>query len=197
MIMKGYRRIIFCAAWLLVQLAGAQSVKFYSPGFEAGVKSHLGVDSTATVTAAQLDTIRTLNLSGLAITDIRDVANLPNIQKLNLRYNEIDNVEPLVALDSLREVDLSHNQLASIHVLSFACSERMTVDVSFNAISDFSAFRTLTPCCFHLEGVGLQKLRKVTVGDITDLIDRYLQPGTMVQITDITTLIDRYLQQGQ
>ena len=184
-------------AWLLIQLAGAQSVTFYSPMFEAGVKYHLGVDSAATVTAAQLDTIRTLNLSGLGITDIRDVANLPNIQRLNLRYNEIDNVEPLVALDSLREVDLSHNRLASIHVLSFACSDRMTVDVSFNAISDFSAFHTLTPCCFHLEGVGLQKLKAVTVNDITELIDRYLQPGTMVQITDITTLIDRYLQQGQ
>ena len=195
--MNGYRRFIFGMAWLLAQLACAQSVKFYSPVFEAGVKYHLGVDSAATVTAAQLDTIRTLDLSGLAITDIRDVVNLPNIQKLNLRYNEIDNVEPLVALDSLREVDLSHNRLASIHVLSFACSERMTVDVAFNAISDFSAFHTLTPCCFHLEGMGLQKLPAVTVSDITSLIDRYLQPGTMVKVIDITTLIDRYLQQGQ
>lgn len=35
----------------------------------------------------------------------------------------------------------------------------------------------------------------ISVEDITNLIDEYLQPGSTVQITDITDLIDRYLEQ--
>ena len=40
-----------------------------------------------------------------------------------------------------------------------------------------------------------QKIEIVTLEDITQLIDQYLEPGSNILLTDITDLIDRYLEQ--
>lgn len=134
----------------------AQGVTFYSPDIERGVKLHLGLEDGVSVRASQLDTITRIDLSALAISDLRDVVMLPNLKVVNLSDNEIDDVTPLAELDSLQEVDLSKNQLESINALAFSHATRMMVDVAFNYIKDFSCFQTLTPCCFTIEGSSLQ-----------------------------------------
>ena len=48
---------------------------------------------------------------------------------------------------------------------------------------------------FRLYYIGKADIEKVTVSDITDLIDLYLSDGGKVSITDITDLIDIYLTQ--
>lgn len=137
----------------------AQGVAFYSPGIERGVKLHLGLAEGDVVTSSQLDTISRIDLSALAISDLRDMVMLQNLKAVNLSDNEIDDVTPLAELDSLQEVDLSKNQLESINALVFSHSTRMMVDVAFNYINDFSCFQTMTPCCFTIEGSSLQEDR--------------------------------------
>ena len=153
--MNRYISFIFVMISFAVTAYG-QEVKFRSSEFEIGVRQHLGMDDTGKITVQHTDTITTLDLSGLGISDIRDVEYLPKLRKVNLDFNEVSDVSPLVNLDSLRSVSLRYNGLQSIHVMAFANSPEMTVDVSFNQIEDFSCFNALTPCRFTVEGAFLQ-----------------------------------------
>ncbi len=148
--MIGFLMVIFHTALF------AQTVTFRSTEIENGVKYHLGLSASDKVTRAQLDTITQLNLSGLGITDVSDIRLMPHIRQIDLSHNKIDEVRPLALLDSLRQLDLSYNRLESINMLAFSNAEKMEVDVSFNKISDFSLFNSLTPCMFTFEGLGLQ-----------------------------------------
>ncbi len=148
--------IIWCLTILAHISLSAQSVQFHSTKFEAGVKYHLGLTESENITANQLDTITQLNLSGLGLTDIRDVRFLANLRRIDLSHNMIDNVGALAKLDSLRSADLSYNLLEDINMLAFSYSEKMDVDVSFNKISDLSLFDAITACRFTIEGAGLQ-----------------------------------------
>lgn len=134
-----------------------QQPTFVSHEMEAGVRLHLGIDDTAPLTAEQLASITSIDLSSMGITDISDIAYMPNLESLNLRDNGIRDITPLLVLESLRDVDLSYNDLSSIFALSFSRSEEMKVDVAFNHIGSFSCFSTFTPCRFTIKGAGLQQ----------------------------------------
>ena len=134
----------------------AQKVNFYSSEFASGVRQHLELDSTSQVLQSQMDTITSINLSGLGIKDIRDVVYLPSVTYLDLSYNKLTDISPLLALDSLRYVDLSYNHLENINVLALSCADSMEVDVSNNYLTDFCYFFTPTVCAFNLVGMYLQ-----------------------------------------
>lgn len=152
------KRIYYTICFSILGLLSAysQGVKFTSPLFEYGIREHLRIDASEEVTAEQLDTIRSIDLSGLGLTDIQDVTFLSHVRHLNLQCNDIRDVSPLTVLDSLTYIDLSRNQLESINVLAFSHSPRMTVDVAFNHITDFSCFQSLTSCRFTISGSSLQ-----------------------------------------
>ena len=147
----------------------AQHVSFRSDVIEAAVRSHIKLDPTASIEAAQLDTITKLNLSGLQLTDIRDLRMISNIQSLDLSYNNLEDISPLATLDLLNDLNLSHNELESINMLSFSYSNEMYVNVAFNYITDFSFFNTLTPCNFEIFGAGLQKEKNAPFFDVNYL----------------------------
>ena len=148
------RRILLyiLMALLRVAVVSAQQVTFVSPGFEQGVKMHLGLDSAAVVTQAQTDTITAIDLSGLGITDVRDVVHLPAVQRLNLAFNDIRDVAPLAELDSLHYLDLRGNGLKNIDMLAWACSDSMVVNVAHNHILDFGRMLLPTRCRFTFAG---------------------------------------------
>ena len=65
------KKIASIAVLMMTALvAQAQKVTFYSPEFENGVRHHIGLGESDDVLQTQTDTITTLNLSGLEITDI-------------------------------------------------------------------------------------------------------------------------------
>lgn len=134
----------------------AQKVNFYSSEFANGVRQHLELDSTSQVLQSRMDTITSINLSGLGIKDIRDVVYLPSVKYLDLSYNKLTDISPLLALDSLRYVDLSYNHLENINVLALSCADSMEVDVTNNYLTDFCYFFTPTVCAFNLVGMYLQ-----------------------------------------
>ena len=142
---------------VLTVTASAQTVTFFSPEFELGVKAHLGLEENDEVPQSRMDTITSIDLSGLGITDLRDVVYLPVVKELDLSRNDITNTFPLTVLDSLQLLDLSGNDLESINPLLFSNSDKMTVIVANNYISDFSLFFSPTFCQFTLMGMGLQQ----------------------------------------
>lgn len=151
------RKIVSIAIIMVVALAArAQKVTFYSEVFEAGVRSHIGIGASEDVLQTQMDTITVLDLSGLAITDIRDAVYLTAITNLDLSYNKIRDVSPLLPLATLRTLDLSNNLLESINILAFIQAEEMEVDVANNYIGDFSYFYSPNLCSFTFWGMSMQ-----------------------------------------
>lgn len=173
-------RIFITIATLLIfeTLTFGQSIMFRSSKFEAGIRQHMGLGTEDAVTSTMLDTITKVDLSGLGITTIQDVELLPNIQWIDLSHNEIEDIAPLSLLDSLRFVNLSHNMLESISMLTFSQAEEMSVDVSFNYISDFSCFNTITPCIFSIAGAGLQQDKNAPFFDVYQLYADVNDDGT-------------------
>ncbi|MBR5634683.1 MAG: hypothetical protein IKW78_05860, partial [Prevotella sp.] len=161
------KKIVMLALFLTIVLAvRAQKVTFYSPEFEFGVKLHLGLDESDDVLQSQMDAITEIDLSGLGITDIRDVVYLPNVEVLNLSYNYIDDVSALLPLESLRELDLSYNRLKSINILAFVEMDKMMVDISNNQIEDLSFFYAPIQCQFVFIGSELQAYNNFLFGDV-------------------------------
>ena len=155
--MKTRIMIILLAA--LAVTASAQTVTFFSPEFEWGVKVHLGLEEDDEVLQSQMDTITSIDLSGLGITDLRDVVYLSKVKELDLSNNGITNTFPLTVLDSLQLLNLSSNGLESINPLVFCSADNMTVMVANNYISDFSFLFSPTHCQFTLMGMGLQQVK--------------------------------------
>lgn len=159
--------IILAAAMTLT--AQAQKVTFNSEGIEAGVRHHLGLDANTDILQSQTDTITAIDLSGLGITDLRDIVYLPNLKTLDLSDNEITNVGPLNVLDSLRDLSLRENYLESINLLAFSNAEKMMVDVTANYIGDFSYLFDCIKCQFTLIGMGRQKVKDAPFLDVCQL----------------------------
>lgn len=155
--MKTRIMIILLAA--LTLSVSAQKVAFLSPEFERGVKVHLGLEEDDEVLQSQMDTITSIDLSGLGITDLRDVVYLSKVKELDLSNNGITNTFPLTVLDSLQLLNLSSNGLESINPLVFCSADKMTVMVANNYISDFSFLFSPTHCQFTLMGMGLQQVK--------------------------------------
>lgn len=145
--------MIFCLAALQ---SAAQEVTFFSAEVEAGVRQHLHIAESAAISMAQLDTITQLDLSHRGISDVRDLPLMPNLRMLDLSDNQLDDLQPLALLDSLEWLDLRFNNLKGINQLFYTGAKKLTINVGFNHIRDFSLFWTLSLCNFTLEGTGLQ-----------------------------------------
>ena len=163
------RIIILIAAACLAFSARSQTVSFYSPEFEIGVKAHLGLGLDDPVIQSQTDTITMLNLSNLGITDIRDLCYLPNVRNLNLSTNGISDISPLLALDSLQRVDLSWNKLENIDVLAFSSSGEMLVYIGYNYIQDFGFLMSPSVCHLTIIGMGGQLEKNAPYFDVCNL----------------------------
>ena len=149
--------IVLFFALVSVMALQAQKITFVSDEFRDGVKLHLGLTGDDDVLQEQTDTITVIDLSGLHISDIRDVVFLPKVTVLNLADNLVADLSPLTVLDSLCFLNLQNNGLYDIDALAFSVSRSMTVDVSLNYITDFSYIMALTSCQFTLIGTQEQR----------------------------------------
>ena len=149
--------------------ASAQEMSFHSEEFAMGIRQHVGLGEEDIVLQIHTDTITVIDLSGLGITDIRDVECLSNVKMLDLSHNSISNTFPLTTLDSLCFVNLSDNLLESINPLVFSNAERMLVDISYNYIEDFSFFFTPAHCQFTLLGMDLQSQKDAPYFEVYQL----------------------------
>ena len=164
------KRLAIVSSLIIAALAmPAQNVNFYSTEFAEGVREHLDLEPDSQVSQAWMDTITSINLSGLGIKDIRDVVYLPAVKYLDLSYNELTDIGPLLPLDSLRYVNLSCNRLENINVLALSCADSMEVDIMNNYLSDFSYFFTPTLCQFNLVGMYLQLDKAAMYMDVSHL----------------------------
>lgn len=171
----------------------AQNVVFHSAEFEAGVKVHLRMSQEDSVLIAQTDTITAIDLSGLGIKDIRDVAWLNHVRKLNLSKNNITDIEPLLLADSLREVNLRDNDVEDIAPLIFSRSDSMLVNVSNNYIDDFSMFFRPTHCTFTLQGMAYQSVKNAPYLSVYNFYSEVSNKGVACVAYRVYTNIDKQI----
>ena len=135
----------------------AQKVSFISEELMMGVKNHLGFADADEVFQTQTDTITAINLSGLGICDISDLASLQNVSWIDLSDNNIEDVSPLTSLEHLHYVNLKRNKLETINPLIYACTDSLYVNVADNYIKDYKYLFSVTSCPLLIEGMGAQK----------------------------------------
>lgn len=176
--MKNYIKIVL-ALLCLVAKAQGQDVNFVSPVVEKGVRQHLGISEDTAISFSQLDTITFLDLSRRGVTDIQDIKLMPNLRVIDLSDNAVKDLHPLAVLDSLEYVDLRYNSLKSINGLFFSTSKKMIVNVSFNNISDFSLFCSISSCDFTIDGTGLQQNEDAPYFDVYQLYADVNEAGAM------------------
>ena len=76
-----------------------------------------------------------LNLGGLGITDISDLAECTELRNLDLRDNKISDLSPLSELTGLEQLCLWNNQVTDLSPLLGMCDLRY-LDVDTNKVSD-------------------------------------------------------------
>ncbi|MBC1480304.1 KxYKxGKxW signal peptide domain-containing protein, partial [Listeria seeligeri] len=95
------------------------------------------------VTQAELDSITSLNIWEVGITNLSGVENLTSLTNLSIDHSQISDISPLAGLTSLRELDLASNQISDISPLA-GLTSLDSLDLASNQISDISLLAGLT-----------------------------------------------------
>jgi Leucine-rich repeat (LRR) protein len=109
----------------------------------------------------QLTNLRTLNLSGAAVTDLTPIRNLTELVDLNLSHTQVKDLTPLRYSNKLERLDIGQTDVTDISVLEKMPELRELILIELN-VSDFNFLAYLSK---------LQKLnlRKSKISDLTPL----------------------------
>ncbi|MBR6007108.1 MAG: protein kinase [Clostridia bacterium] len=131
--------------------SGKNSSVFASQSFEAAFREKYGVEGK--VTEEDLLDYRKLDLSGMGLTNIYDLAKFKNLTELRLGYrdsgdggfdsNNFTDISALSALTKLQYLDLDGNMLSDLSPLS-GLTDLEYLSLGGTGISDLSALRDMT-----------------------------------------------------
>ena len=133
-------RICCCVAAAVLIVCGvlygasAASVTVTDPQLRAALEARL---NTTELTAAQMETLTDLDLSGKGIADLTGLEAAKNLKTLSLRGNRVTDLSPLAGLTSLETLDLDENQVTSLAPLSGLDSLRV-LHLADNEVSDLT-----------------------------------------------------------
>ena len=155
---KVMKKYIYIALYLLSSTTTySQNYLFADTLIQYTTAVHVNLPYNSQVPQSAVDTITSLDCSGLGITDISDLAGFSMLKSINLSYNEIEDVTILASLPNIRNINLSNNRLTSIDVLAFPETDTLSIDVSHNYIDDFTLFTDNTIAIFNIFGQYVQK----------------------------------------
>lgn len=133
-------RICCCVAAAVLIVCGvlygasAASVTVTDPQLRAALQTRL---NTSEITAAQMETLTDLDLSGKGIADLTGLEAAKNLKTLALRGNRVTDLSPLAGLISLETLDLDGNQVTSLAPLSGLNNLRV-LHLTDNEVSDLT-----------------------------------------------------------
>ena len=95
-------------------------ITFADPNLTAAVWEALGwpVPTTRLITAADMDSLTTLNANGRGITSLVGLEHATNLDTLNLGGNQITDLSPLAGLTNLKQLLLASNQITDLSPLA-------------------------------------------------------------------------------
>ena len=119
------------------------SVDIPDPNLHAAIERELGRTSIAPITAADMESLTTLEADRADISDLTGLDAAINLTELRLDANNISDLSALSKLTSLTRLSLSHNELTDISVLANLTS-LTNLSLRDTGTSDISALRRLT-----------------------------------------------------
>ncbi|KAJ8304936.1 hypothetical protein KUTeg_018519 [Tegillarca granosa] len=102
-----------------------------------------------------LESIHTLNLRNLGITDLGSVGECTGLERLNLSRNDITKLTKLAGLTNLTYLNISANRISSLEGLQ-ALDNLQTLNLAGNLVGSVDSLRCLT---------GLDKLQDLRLCD--------------------------------
>ena len=172
------------------------------------VEKALGKPPGATITKAELATLRnlsasdngivdltglefatnltTLNLYSNAITDLTPLTDLTNLTTLNLYLNEIVDLIPLAGLTNLTRLGLGSNAITDLTPLGSGLTNLAGLGLASNAITDLTSLAGLT----NLSGLNLYLNEIVDLIPLAGLTNLTWLALGFNAITDLTPLAD-------
>ncbi len=135
-----------------------ESVEIPDPNLRAEIERELSRTSIAPITAADMESLTTLEADRADISDLTGLEAAINLTALDLFGNDISDISPLLGLPNLTDLTLSHTGITDLSVLS-GLTHLTALDLFGNDISDISPLS------------GLPHLTKLVLSDvgITDL----------------------------
>lgn len=143
------------------------------PGLETLDLSGCTVSSAGVTAIGTLKNLKSLNLSGCALTDITGLSGLTGLTTLNLSDNAITDLSALTGMTKLSDLNLGTNTIASVAPLA-ACGQLQFLDISSNQITSIASLKNKQP---------LSAL-KASGNQITDLSP--LSGCTSLQLLDVS-----------
>ena len=112
------------------------------PNLRTEIERELGRTSIAPITAADMESLTTLDANRTDISDLTGLEAAINLKELDLSVNDISDISALAGLTNLTRLSLSHNDLADISALS-GLTNLTSLSLQRNSISDISALAGL------------------------------------------------------
>ena len=113
----------------------AQEADIPDDNLRAAIQDALGKGSGATITVADMESLRVLRSERDDIADLTGLEHATGLTELDLAFNDIVDLSPLAGLTSLNQLDLSNNKVSDLEPLSNLGSLR-NMSLSNNRISD-------------------------------------------------------------
>ncbi len=164
------------------------SVDISDTNLRAEIERELGRTSIAPITAADMESLTTLDADRADISDLTGLAAATNLKELDLSVNSISDISALAELTNLTRLSLSHNDLADISVLS-GLTNLTSLSLQRNSISDISALAGL----INLTRLSLSHndLADISVlSGLTNLTSLSLQRNSISDISALAGLIN-------
>ena len=149
----------------------------------AAIEDALGKTRSATITDAEMKTLRELKVPRAEISDLTGLEFATNLEVLQLWTNKVADISPLRGLTNLTELQLQYNLIEDISALSGLTSLKVLV-LRVNLIEDISALSGLTSLeRLWLEGNPIEDISALS--GLTNLKDLALVNNN---ISDISAL---------
>ncbi len=152
----------------------------------AEIERELGRTSIAPITAADMESLTTLDADRADISDLTGLEAAINLTELRLDANNISDISALSGLANLTRLRLSHNPISDLSVLS-RLTNLTRLMLSHNSLSDLSVLSGLT----NLTHLGL---RRNAISDIsalsglTNLTHLWLHDNSISDISAVSGL---------
>ena len=162
------------------------SVDIRDPNLRAEIERELGRTSIAPITAADMESLTTLDADRADISDLTGLAAATNLKELDLSVNDISDISALAELTNLTRLRLSHNPISDISVLS-RLTNLTRLMLSHNSLSDLSVLSGLT----NLTHLGLRRnaISDISaVSGLTNLTHLWLHDNSISDISAVSGL---------
>ena len=126
-----------------ITIESDNSVDIPDPNLRTAIERELGITSITPITAADMESLTTLEADRADISDLTGLEAAINLTELRLNANNISDISALSKLTTLTELELHGNSISDISALR-RLTNLIRLDLGNNSISDLSPLWELT-----------------------------------------------------